>query len=226
MQRKAVPLCSCKAHTCDDEQFYHNLSSLFLTHPPLTDDTGNQLASVLLSHVLKAAQLPRLNVCGPRAGTHGTVKYILRVPSGVEYLYSGWPDFQICHTFSKEEQQLRKPIGKGAQEAVCGIGEIQSSPGNSTTAKSRALAQAGIYALGHFRNTTVDRITIVLYKDITAHIALATIRRTKGEQDSQHVLGEVDFKLVHDVSPFNLRDASDLMKFSAVFIATLKSVLV
>ena len=96
----------------------------------------------------------------------------------------------------------------------------------STTAKSQALAKAGIYVLGHFRNTTtVDRITtIVLYKDLTAHIALATIRRTKGEQDSQHVLGEVDFKLVHDVSPFNLRDASDLMKFSAVFIATLGSV--
>jgi hypothetical protein len=72
-----------------------------------------------------------------------------------------------------------------SEETVRAVGEVQSPPGTSTTAKNRAFAQAGIYTLGHFSNTThVSKLaTVVLYKDLTAHVALASIRRAEGGTD-------------------------------------------
>ena len=101
----------------------------------------------------------------------------------------------------------------------------RQSAGLLSPGQSRALTQVEIY---HFNNlTTVDSIaTIALYKDLTTHVALSTIRRSKGEQGAQHVIGKVEFKVVYDVSPFNLRDITDLMRFAEVFIATLRFVLV
>ena len=94
----------------------------------------------------------------------------------------------------------------------------------SSEVKNRTFAQAGIYTLGHFRNTTTlhKLATIVLYKDITTHVALATITRAVGKTD---VVGGVTYKLVHSVNSFDLRNTSDLMLFASVFIATLKSTL-
>ena len=43
LQPKVVPLCACKVHSCDREDFYHLLTRLCLTHPPLTDDTDGAL---------------------------------------------------------------------------------------------------------------------------------------------------------------------------------------
>ena len=209
---------------------YRMLAGLCFIQPLLMDDTGNRLASVLLTYIMKAGKLPRLEVRGTRAGSYGTVKHILRLPSGRKYLYTGWPDFQITTTLTREERQLHcMNVGEGARETVRGIGEVQSPPGCSARAKSRALAQVGIYALGHFNNTTtVDSIaTIVLYKDMTAHVALATIQRNEEEvgEDAPRVTVKVEFKIVYDVSPFNLRDTSDILLFPEVFIATLRSVM-
>ena len=157
-----------------------------------------------------------------RAGTFGSVQYILRLPSGTEYVYSGWPDFQIYQKFSQEERQLYRPVG--AEETVRAVGEVQSPPGMSSDVKNRTFAQAGIYTLGHFRNTTTlhKLATIILYKDLTAHVALATINRAAGKTD---LVGEVTYKLVHCINSFNLRHTSDLMLFASVFISTLKSTL-
>ena len=69
-----------------------------------------------------------------RTGTCGSVQYVLRFPSGTEYLYSGWPDFQFCQMFSVAERKLGKQVG--LEESVRAVGEVQSPPGYSTEAKS------------------------------------------------------------------------------------------
>lgn len=43
-----APLCCCKAHSCEDEHFYSIVSVLVMIQPPLTDDSGEQLALALL----------------------------------------------------------------------------------------------------------------------------------------------------------------------------------
>ena len=107
-----------------------------------------------------------------------------------------------------------------------GVGEVQSPPGTSSAAKNRAFAQAGIYTLGHFNNTTAlsKLATVVLYKDFTAHVALATIHRAEGGR-AEGIIGDVTYKLVHSVNPFDLKSKEDIETFSSVFVATLKTTL-
>ena len=64
--------------------------------------------------------------------------------------------------------------------------------------------------------------TVVLYKDFTAHVALATICREEGETD---LVGDVTYKLVQSINPFDLRNQEDLALFASVFIAALKTTL-
>lgn len=61
--------------------------------------------------------------------------------------------------------------------------------------------------------------TVVLYKDLTVHVALATI--TRG--GIGNTVGDVTYKPVHSIYPFNLKDSSDTGLFASVFIAILKS---
>lgn len=70
----------------------------------------------------------------------------------------------------------------------------------------------------------------MLYKDITAHIALATISRdeaefTRGEVEVARG-GNVTYKLANNLNPFNLRLPEDLCLFTSVFIGAVKSCLV
>ena len=99
-----------------------------------------------------------------------------------------------------------------AEETVRGVGEVQSPPGCTPKAKNRALAQSGIYAFGMFARTvgTSKLATVVLYKDITANIALASMERVKDAGDE---MGEVVFKFIGSPNPFNLRLAEDLRLF-------------
>lgn len=86
--------------------------------------------------------------------------------------------------------------------------------------KNRAFSQAGIYTLGYFLKTKSNKLaTIILYKDLSAHVALATIQRSEEKGDS---VGNVSYKLVYSLHPFNLQNGEDLKLFSSVFIATLK----
>ena len=102
-----------------------------------------------------------------------------------------------------------------------GVGEIQSPPGSSTTQKNRAFSQAGMYTLGRFVNTSSNRLaSVILYKDLSAHVALATILR-KSEPQSD-VVGDVEYKLVYSLAPFTLTDQEEFELFCSVFIATLK----
>ena len=120
-------------------------------------------ANVLLTHILKAANLRRLTIHGSRGGTVGSVRYILRLPSGTEYVYCGRPYFLVCQRFSLEERALGSQLS--AEETVRGVGEIQSPQGTSTEVKNRALAQAGIYTLGYFCDAETDHSCVVQRHD-------------------------------------------------------------
>ena len=56
----------------------------------------------------------------------------------------------------------------------------------------------------------------------TAHVAQATIDRREGEDN---FVGDVTYKMVHSVNPFDLRQMEDLSLFASVFIATIKTTL-
>ena len=65
------------------------------------------------------------------------------------------------------------------------------APGTSVEAKTAALAQAGISAIGQFKHVS-DRhkvrsiATVILYKDLSAHVALATLDPAKACGNMQH----------------------------------------
>ena len=84
-------------------------------------------------------------------------------------------------------------------ERVCGLGEVQSSKGNSEFSKACAYAQAGIYAIGnlHATHSTSNLTTVILYKDLTVHVALASIDRTKANEEimGEASLGRADSNL-------------------------------
>ena len=221
LEKGEIPLCACKPHKCEDPDFFTDvLGNLVTLQPPLNDDTGTIFANTLFTCIIRAANLKRITVHSARGGTMGSVRYILRLPSGAEYMYRGRPDFLIYQRFTQEERALGNELSM--EESVRGIGEVQSPPGTSTEAKNRAFSQAGIYSLGYFNNTSTRNriVTVVLYKDMTGHIALATLIRAGGEGE---LVGDVTYKLVHSVNPFNLRKPGDLGLFASVFIATLKS---
>ncbi|CAI8036415.1 hypothetical protein GBAR_LOCUS20400 [Geodia barretti] len=149
-----VPLCACKAHKCEDPDLFTDvLGELIPLQPPLNDDTGTMFANTVLMHIIKAANLRRLTVHSTRGGTVGSVQYILRLPSGTEYIYRGRPDFLIYQRLSQEERALGSEFGM--EERVRGIGEGQSPQGSSSAVKNRAFAQAGIYTLGCVPGETV-----------------------------------------------------------------------
>ena len=72
-------------------------------------------------------------------------------------------------------------------------------PGTSAEAKTAALAQAGVYSIGQFAKTPGDPekrkdTTIILYKDMSSNVALATLDPEKAT--SNESVGEVTYKLV------------------------------
>ena len=170
-----VPFCDCMAHQCMDEEFYmHVLSDLTAIQSPVDDSSGSLLAQILTTFILKKAQLKSTNWQMGRGGGLAAVHYILRLPSGVKYRYKGYPDFIVSHRFSQAERHLGL---QGREEKVKGVGKVQLQRGSSVAVKNRALAQAGIYTICHFVNTKqiTGLATLILYKDLTVHVALATI---------------------------------------------------
>ena len=69
------------------------------------------------------------------------------------------------------------------------------------------------------KHRTRKLATVVLYKDMTAHIAVASIERAKDAGDE---MGKVDFKFLGSPNPFNLRLAEDLRDFANIFVSALK----
>ena len=149
-----------------------------------------------------------------------SVRYVLQLPSGENVLYVGHPDFYVRRKISLQVREDGEDV-LATEETVRGVGEVQSPPGCTTKAKNRALAQSGIYTFGMLARTvgTSKLATVVLYKDISAHIALASIERVKDAGDE---VGEVVFKFIGSPNPFNLRLAEDLRDFSNIFVSALK----
>ena len=90
LERRNNPMCQCVSH--NDDESYGFTYALMEISPPLTDDSGNTLAPVLLHYCLKAAGLKNVAYESVRPGSSTSVKYILQLPSGETSLFSGWPD--------------------------------------------------------------------------------------------------------------------------------------
>ena len=90
LERRNNPMCQCVSH--NDDESYGFTYALMEISPPLTDDSGNTLAPVLLHYCLKAAGLKNVAYESVRPGSSTSVKNILQLPSGETSLFSGWPD--------------------------------------------------------------------------------------------------------------------------------------
>lgn len=121
MKRENVCIVyTCIAHECDPSLYMEIVAHLVtIAPPPLTDDTGSVLATRLLNFIIKRGNLNQTFVRNSLSGTYGTVRYLLRMPSGKEYIYSGWPDFQVFYTFSQEEMRIG---GRESMHNVCAVG--------------------------------------------------------------------------------------------------------
>ena len=211
-----------------DDEKYSLLARLIEVSPPLTDDTGFRLINSLLPYILKAAGLgERILVESVRSGGEANVYYLLQLPSGETSIYSGWPDFRLAQNYPAFERRLGRHILR--EETTRAIGEVQSPPGDTKKVKMAALAQTGIYAIGQFsllkeKVTEKKRIAaILLYKDMTIHVAIATLDPFKGAEGS---MGEVGYKLVDSIVPYDLRNEADLGQFASVFVSVLQETLV
>ena len=104
-------------------------------------------------------------------------------------------------------------------DSVRAIGEVQSPPGDSESAKTEAFAQAGIYT-GTIRSKATRSIaSIVICKDMTVQLAMATVDPLKA--DSEDSWGEISYAPVDSMSGYSLRK-TQLGRFAEVFVATLK----
>ena len=230
--KKIKTSCKCVAHISDmGLDLSAVVHALVGIHPPLSDGNGKMMADVLLAYLLKIGDQDMIVHTAGR-GTFVTVKFILQLPDGQMILYSGNPDFYIRQNITTVA--WRAGYSRRIEETVRGVGgvgEVQSPPGATNLSKDRALAQAGIYTIGMFSRTdkTTNVATIVFYKDMTAHIALANIERVEqpppgvdeiGIGETQ--VGHVKFELLDSTNPFNLQIAEDMIRFANVLIAALR----
>ena len=73
--------CQCVAHTTK----MSSVSDLINITEPLTDDSGNLLADVMISLILKKASLAeKLRFQSCKQGSPYTVNYILQVPNEIQ----------------------------------------------------------------------------------------------------------------------------------------------
>ena len=212
-----LKLCKCVAHETSDA-WYHITCSLIDISPPLNDDSGSRVISILLPYIFQVAGLTNMRFQATRAGTLNTMRYILQLPSGESFMYTGYPDFKVVGRCGMRERRLGRRVLK-----LCGIGEVQSPPGTSAKAKTAALGQAGIYSVGQFVKCMNENEmcpgklpVILLYKDLSVQVAMATL--TKSRATIEASLGEISYKLVHSVVPYQLQSKEDIGDFASVFV--------
>ena len=222
-----LKLCECIAHQ-DDENYQHCLSSLIEISVPLTDDSGNTLASKLTKFILDKTDQDNIEFKSCLLGSDSSVSYMLKLPSGKEilydaYIFRGHGDFILEQRFSLAERRIaNRKIAKPSR--VRASGAVQSLKGNTTTVKTLSMAQAGIYAVGQLANLPFvpekpkSIASVVLFKDLTACIALATLNPDTSNTDS---FGSVEYKHINNIS-YNLREKNDLQQFANVFVSALK----
>lgn len=223
--QKYMETCQCECAAHNDEELFVVTSDLFEIVAPLNDDSGNTLASCILPVILKSAAMKNIKFSTTKAGSCDTVNYILQFPSGQVSMFTGWPDFTMIQHYSRVERRLGTDFFKTSK--IRGVGEIQS-PGASLETRMATVAQAGIYTIGQFsklRRMTKKRklASIILFKDITAQVALATIDPSLATIEDS--IGGVTYKIVDSLHGYKLYDPIELSKFASVFIATLKDTL-
>ena len=138
-------------------------------------------------------------------------------------MFTGWADFGSFYERRMRNNRLSK------EHRVRGIGEVQSQQGTSADAKTAALAQAGIYSVGHFAKFDRDEVkrkvaTVLLYKDMTGHVALAKIDLSK--VTSAKALGEISYKVCNSVHPYKIHNPDGLASFASTFFGALKVAMV
>ena len=106
--------------------------------------------------------------------------------------------------YSRAERRLGKDVFKHCR--VRGVGEIQSPPGSSFDVKMATVAQAGIYTVGQFakHKKIVKKkklASIILFKDLTAQIALATLDPALANKENS--IGGVMYQIVDSLHGYN-----------------------
>ena len=172
------PMCECIAHRVEEDLNRFTYALIEIT-PPLDDDSCYRLANHLLPFCMKISGLD-ITVEAVKQKSVTAVKYLLQLPSGETFLFSGWPDFQLLQYYSGISRRLRNKVLR--EERVRGIGEVQSPPGTSVEAKTAALAQAGVYAIGQFKHVSNRHkvrsvATVILYNDLSHSIISSVCSR-------------------------------------------------
>ena len=208
MERSQV--CCCPGHLVfrsADDLFYSDCLGRLISLPPvLTDHYGGKLVEALFPFLFQKAQ-QRMNVRKCGLGSPYTVNFVLQMPSGSVYQFTGRPDFSINSAHS----------GAMVRFTLRSVGEIQSPPWRRSESKSAALSQAGMYTVGQFANaahTSGPLPAIVIHKDKTAQVAIG--RPNSDEKKVEHSLGTVTFRLIGQMDSLDLKDPSDLRMFSGL----------
>lgn len=200
-------VCKCAAHEefrQTEDVFYGDCLGRLIALPPiLTDHYGGELAEALLPFILSKMDVSAyVRKCG--LGSPYSVNFVLQMPSGRAFHFTGRPDFSLNapHTGSVSRYTLR------------GIGEIQSPPQRKKESKTAALSQAGVYTVGQFakEKRLGSYPAVVLHKDKTAQVAVATLIDRQASLPNS--LGKVTFKLVGQIEPIDLKSADELRVFS------------
>ena len=200
--------CNCAAHKAfresSDDFFTDAIGRLVSTPSTINDHYGGELAEALLPLIFQKADIPAtVRKCGLGAPT--TVNFILELPSNHVFHFTGRPHYTVNDKF-------RTIINRFT---VKGIGEVQSPPGRRRESKDAALSQAGIYVVGQLCKDGAPSSlpAVVLYKDKTAQVAIATI---------EHSIGKVQLQLLHQMEPINLKTPEGMILFASLLVGTMK----
>ena len=208
--------CHCVAHCAALEWVW----KLIDIPEPLTDDWGSKLVQVVLPLILKSARLDDMDVEGCGQGSPHAVNFILRLPSGESQQLTGWPDFTVTRRYTSfAEQRILRSHRIRRSQRLHGVGEVQSQ-----VTKTATIAQAGMYGGGQLakRGTTCMAV-IILYKDKSAQVAVATMRQPVDPSIlHENSIGEVNYSIVAHLDSRSLKVAEDLQHFARIFVSTIK----
>lgn len=217
----ANPMCGCITHK--DPQLFNYTRNLICISPPLNDDSGYCIASTIIRYILDVVGLgEKFEINAIRQGSEASVNFMLQMPSGATSVFTGHGDFQLSQNYTFAERRLGLAIE--TEQRLRALGDIQSPP-----KKKSAFAQAGIYTVGGLAKLKGlagirKMATILLYKDLMAHLAIATLDPEKATMETS--VGQVTFKVVDSLPGYNLLKAAELNRFATVLVTTLKETLV
>ena len=201
--------CKCAAHVAfheSEDRFFRDCLGRLISTPSdlLTDYYGGEIVESLLPFLFKKGEYD-MNIRRVCAGSPFSVNFVLQMPSGKMYHFTGRPDFTIHGPYHGVITPRR---------SLTAIGEIQSAPGRAPESKTAALSQAGVYTIGQFTKQGASTMlpAVVLHKDKTVQVAIASLNGAA--KRAENSLGTVSFKLVGRVEPVDLKTTEGLLTFS------------